>query len=121
MIKTILLLASLSFITFSGISQTVIQPKDASKYIGQTVTVCGKIYGGKYLDAVKNKPTFINMGAAYPNQQLTLVIWGDDRKNFSYAPEEKFKNKTVCVTGKIETFKNKPQIVVDKEAQIKEQ
>lgn len=108
-------------LTATSFSQTVIQPKDAAKYVGQTVTVCGKIYGGKYLDAVKHKPTFLNMGALYPNQLLTIVIWGDARKNFSYAPEEKLKNKTVCVTGKVEIFKGKPQITIDKEAQVKEQ
>ena len=109
------------FIVNSNFAQTVIQPKDAAKYIGQTVTVCGKIYGGKYLDAAKNKPTFLNMGAAYPNQLLTIVIWGDARKSFSYAPEEKLKNKTVCITGKVEMFKGKAQIMADKESQIKEQ
>ena len=118
--KIIYVLTS-SFIFALGASSQTITPKDAVKYIGQTVTVCGKIYGGKYLDAVKNKPTFLNMGAAYPNELLTIVIWSDSRKDFSYAPEEKLKNKTVCVTGKVEMYKGKPQIEADKESQIKEQ
>jgi len=50
------------------------------------------------------------MGAEYPNQILTIVIWGSARKLFSYKPEEKLKNKSVCITGKIEVFKNKPEI-----------
>lgn len=120
MLKIVFSCLCLIFINV-GFAQITIQPKDAPKYIGQTVTVCGKIYGGKYLDAVKNKPTFLNMGALYPNQLLTVVIWGDSRRNFSYAPEEKLKNKMVCVTGKVETFKGKAQITIDKESLIKEQ
>jgi len=118
MIKKIALIVSLLF-SLENVSAQDIQPKDAVKYIGQTVTVCGKVYGGKYLSTVKNTPTFLNMGAAYPNQLLTIVIWGDARKNFTYAPEEKLKNKTVCVTGKVEVFKGKPQIITQNESQIK--
>ncbi len=118
--RNIPLLTLSLFISIITFSQTI-TPKDAVKYIGQTVTVCGKIYGGKYLDEVKNKPTFLNMGATYPNQLLTIVIWGDSRKNFSYAPEEKLKTKTVCVTGKVEMFKGKAQITITGETQVKEQ
>ncbi|HRI20037.1 MAG TPA: hypothetical protein PLA68_03760 [Panacibacter sp.] len=118
--KTLFLFVLLLCTAGVTFSQTI-SPKDAVKYVGQTVTVCGKIFGGKYLDAVKNKPTFLNMGATYPNQLLTIVIWGDSRKNFSYAAEEKLKNKTVCVTGKVEMFKGKPQITINGENQIKEE
>ena len=120
MIKKISLLAIALFF-LESISAQDIQPKDATKYIGQTVTVCGKIFGGKYLNTAKNTPTFLNMGAAYPNQLLTIVIWGDARKNFTYAPEEKLKNKTVCITGRVEMFKGKPQITAESESQIKQQ
>jgi DNA/RNA endonuclease YhcR with UshA esterase domain len=41
------------------------------------------------------------------------------RSNFSYKPEDYLKGKTICVTGTIKEYKGKPQIVVDKEDQIK--
>ena len=110
-----LLIASFSF------CQTEIKLEDVSKHIGDSVTVCGKIFGGKFLSSSNNQPTFLNMGAAYPNQLLSIVIWGNTRKLFSYKPEEKLKNKNVCVTGKIETYKNKPQIVIQKVQQIQEE
>lgn len=94
---------------------------DAGKHIGDSVTICGKIMGARYLESAKNQPTFLNVDGAYPNQALTIVIWEDVRKQLGFKPEEKLLNKQVCVSGKVETFKGKPQIVIHKPAQLKEQ
>jgi DNA/RNA endonuclease YhcR with UshA esterase domain len=107
--------------TLHASAQQKITLAEVNKHIGDSVTVCGKIYGGKFLDAAKNQPTFLNMGAAYPDQLLTIVIWGSTRKSFPYKPEEKLKGKQVCVTGKIELFKEKPQIVVQQATQLQAQ
>ncbi|QEC68367.1 hypothetical protein FRZ67_14040 [Panacibacter ginsenosidivorans] len=99
-------------------AQQKITLAEINKHIGDSVTVCGKIFGGKFLDAAKNQPTFLNMGAAYPKQLLTIVIWCNTRKLFSYKPEEYLKNKTICITGRIDIFKEKPQIVVQQLNQL---
>ena len=39
-----------------------ITPDEAAKHIGDTVTVCGKIFGGKYFDRSDKKITLLNMG-----------------------------------------------------------
>jgi hypothetical protein len=39
------------------------------------------------------------------------VIWPDLRQSFEVKPEEFFKGKAVCIFGKIETFKDKPQLL----------
>ena len=110
------------FFLFSVVLKIDAQQKmeltDVLKHVGDTVTVCGKIYGGKFFETFKNEPTFLNVGAAYPNQVLTLVIWGDVRKLFAYKPEEALRNKDVCTVGKIETYKDKPQIVIKDPDQI---
>ena len=118
--KSLLVTTLICIIFFYAGAQTPIEIKDAASHIGDSVTLCGKIYGGIFLDKVKNQPTFLNMGAAYPNQLLTVVIWGDKRKLFNYKPEEKLKNKEVCITGRIEEFKGKPQIVIQAVSQIQE-
>ena len=41
------------------------------------------------------------------------------RGNFSYKPGEYLKGKTICVTGVVKDYKGKPEIVVDKEEQVK--
>jgi hypothetical protein len=43
------------------------------------------------------------------------------RKEFGNAPEEFYKGKEVCITGKIELYKDKLQIVVTSKSQIVEQ
>ena len=111
----------LFFVTFFALklhAQQKIELNDIAKHIGDSVQVCGKIFGGKYLESASNQPTFLNMGAAYPKEQLTLVIWGSVRKKISYIPEKKLGNKNICVKGKVEVFKGKPQIVIKEEKQI---
>lgn len=115
-----LLLIFLSGCLFSASSnaQQKVELKDIGKHMGDSVQVCGKIYGGKYLESASNQPTFLNMGAAYPNQPLTLVIWGATRKKLSFIPEKKLEHKNICVRGKLDVFKGKPQIVIKDEIQI---
>ncbi len=96
-----------------------IKPEEAAKHVGDSTTVCGKIFGAKFLENSGKQPTLLNMGAAYPDQPLTILIWGSDRKNFSYKPEDKLVDKEVCITGKILLYRDKPEIIVENESQIK--
>ena len=107
-------------IIFSSIAfcQTEIKLEEIGKHIGDSVKVCTKIYGGIYLERSKGTPTFLNAGGSYPNNPLTLVIWSDVRKEFADKPEEFFKGKMVCIVGKMELFKDKPQIVIQSKSQI---
>ena len=93
-----------------------ISANDAASHIGEKVTVCGKVFGGRYFD--KNDKTLLNVGAVYPDNPLTIVIEGADRKKFSFKPEDKFLNKEVCVTGEVKEFKGKAEIQVTEVSQI---
>ena len=94
---------------------------EAAKHIGDSVTICDKVDGARWLENAKNAPTFLNVAGAFPNQAFTIVIWEDVRKQFAYKPEEKLLDKKVCVTGRLEEYKGKPQIVLHQAAQLKEQ
>lgn len=118
--KIIAALVILFLLSTSAFSQTTIQLADVNKHIGDSVTVCGTMSGGRYLEKSKGAPTFLNMGAAFPNHSLTIVIWSNMRKQFETAPELLFKDKEVCVTGRIELFKDKPQIVVRRKEDLRE-
>ncbi|MEW6501909.1 MAG: DNA-binding protein [Thermodesulfobacteriota bacterium] len=87
--------------------------------MGQSVTVCGKVANTYYSRFVEGKPTFINFGRPYPNHVFSIAIMGADRAKFDNAPEDLFEGKSVCVTGLIEAFDNKPLIVVRDRAQIR--
>ena len=107
-------------ISLSSRSQATIKPEEAINHVGDSVKVCGKIYGGIYLENAKGQPTLLNMGGTYPNAPLTVVIWPDLRTKLNYKPEEKLKDKEVCVTGKVTLYKEKAQIVITNSEQIKE-
>ena len=87
-------------------------------HIGDSVKLMAKIYGGKYFETASNAPTLLDVGAHYPNSPLTLVIYEDVRKQFKNAPEIFYTGRNEWITGKIELYKNKPQIVIHNTNQI---
>jgi len=105
------------FITGLSNGQTTIKLEEISQHIGDSVIVCGKVEDIRYFETSKNQPTLLNIGAKFPNQLLTVVIWGNVRAEFKYKPEE-MQGKQVCVTGRITLYKEKPQIIIENPGQI---
>jgi hypothetical protein len=116
--KITLLIAALFFATFSW-CQTKISIDSLSSHIGDSVTVCSKVFRAKFLEQSTRQPTFLNLGADYPNNLLTVVIFGEDRGKFSGFPEILFADKNICVTGRLQDYKGRPEIVVSNPDQIK--
>jgi DNA/RNA endonuclease YhcR with UshA esterase domain len=101
-----------------AVKAQTIAVEDVKNHVGETVTILGKIADGRYLGSVSKKPTLLNINKAYPNQPLTVIIYGDNRTAFGYKPEEALLNKNVFVTGKVSIYNGKPQIEVEKPDQI---
>jgi S1/P1 Nuclease len=97
---------------FADSTSTTITPAKS----GNKVTICDKVFTSKYFDG--SQMTLLNLGAAYPNQKLTIMIKGDDRSKFKVAPDLAFTNKNICVTGVVEDYKGKPEIIVTDPTQI---
>jgi DNA/RNA endonuclease YhcR with UshA esterase domain len=95
-----------------------ISAADAGKYVGQKVTVCGTVARATYATKAKGQPTFLDLGASHPYQSLTVLIWGSDRGQFNPAPETAYRDKQICVTGLVELYRGKPEIVVKSPGQI---
>lgn len=95
-----------------------INTAQVKEYIGKDACVCGKVVSTKYSENGKTNPTYINLDKKYPEQVFTLMIFEQDRQNFSYKPEEFLQGKTICVKGKIGEYKGSPQIIANKEKQI---
>ncbi len=95
-----------------------INSTQAKDFIGKEKCVCGKVVSTKFSENGKTNPTYINLDKKYPEQVFTLMIFGQDRENFSYIPEEFLQGKTICVKGKIGEFRGTPQIIADKEKQV---
>lgn len=104
----------------AAVARESISASEAAKHVGETATVCGTVASAKYVAGSKGQPTFLNIDKAYPDQVFTVVVWGDDRGRFPSPPEVAFEGKNICVTGQIETYKGKAQIVVHDPKQITE-
>lgn len=116
--KKISLLLVTALFTVLAHAQKEVAIDSIGNYVGDSVKVCTKIYGGIYLDQRKGTPTLLNAGAAYPNAPLTLFIPADARKTFKEAPEVFYKDKEVCITGRVKLYKDKPEIEVFDEKQV---
>jgi len=81
----------------------VIEISDAANHLNESVTITGKVYGTKSFGSM----VLVNLGAAYPNQLLTVVL-REGAKDMAGA----IGNKTITVTGTLIDYKGKPEIVV---------
>lgn len=91
---------------------------EAKDHIGQRATVCGRVASARYAASSRGQPTFLNLDRAYPNHVFTMVIWGENRAKFG-KPEEKYRDKEICVTGTIESYRGVPQIVLRNPEQLR--
>ncbi|MCL2806944.1 MAG: hypothetical protein FWD27_02060 [Coriobacteriia bacterium] len=75
---------------------------EARQHVGETATIYGTVVGTNYASSSNGQPIYIDIGAAYPDtSRVTVVIWGEDRGSFSFAPETTYQGQTVLVTGEI--------------------
>jgi len=99
-------------------TQSNISSKNASAYINEIVTICGPIVDSRFSSASNGQPTFLNFDYPYPNHTFTIVIWGQNRTNFSSPPEKMYMSQNVCIDGYVDTYKGKPQIEATSEIMI---
>jgi hypothetical protein len=81
-----------------------------------TDSYCAKVYGGKFFSA--SDMTILNLGEAYPNQKMSVVIYGKDRSKWIEDPIKLYEGKRICVKGKQIEYQGKPEIVVADPAEI---
>lgn len=106
------------FLSIFAKAQQEVKIDDLNNHTGDSIKVCTKIFGGIYLEKSKGAPTLLDAGGKYPDAPLTLLIWGEARKQFKEAPDYFYKNKDVCITGRIKLYKGKPEIEIFNEKQI---
>ena len=97
-----------------------ITAREAKNHVGEKATVCGRVVGIHFVSSGKGQPTFVHFDEQYPNQVFTLAIWGSDRPKFG-RPEELYRDKDLCVTGKITSYLGVPEIVASNPNQVQVQ
>ena len=94
---------------------------EARQHVGERVTVCGEVKGSTYASTSNGRPTFLDIGEAYPNANgLTVTIWGENRD--TYFPEDPrimYDGQTICVTGEIYLYEGKCYMEVVSPSQIR--
>lgn len=121
---TILTLA----LIYTGFSQLVIgqtQPNtitaaEASRLIGEEVTIKAKVASVFYAKSSSGSPTFLNLDKNFPDNPIAVVIFEKELKKLKINTQF-YKGKTIIVTGKVVVYKdeNKPSIVIYNKDQIK--
>jgi hypothetical protein len=92
---------------------------EVKNHTGEYGTVCGPVMGAYYARESKGEPTFLNLGAEYPDEQrVSVLIWGDYRYNFQVEPEKYYLEKWVCVYGFIYSYQGISTIEIYEPAQI---
>jgi len=108
LIFLILLIIGISTISYS---QDTIQSKEAKDFIGETKILKGPVAGV----FVSNKGTvLINFDEDHPNSTFVAVIYKDAAVTYDNIK----KGSILTITGKIEEYKGKPQIVLTEQSQI---
>jgi DNA/RNA endonuclease YhcR with UshA esterase domain len=94
-----------------------LQSYQAKNHFRETATVCGVVVSTKYAESSRRSPTFLDLDNPYPTEPFTIVIWGTDRAKFG-TPEATYAGKRVCVTGTIQDYRGKPEIIATDPSQI---
>jgi hypothetical protein len=83
--------------------------QNAAQHYNENVQCCAKVYGIKALESL----TLVNLGGPYPDQPLTVVL-RDAARDIGPGLD----GKTICVTGIVVNYRDKPEIVVTDPKQI---
>jgi hypothetical protein len=89
--------------------QVPVKLEEVKNLVGKTITTGGKVNGIKDIGSM----VLVNLGAAYPNQLLTLALKGDAKPLAS-----QIDGKYITVTGTVIDYKGRPEIVVTQASQI---
>ena len=117
--RGLLYLALLSFASMPARAE-VINSDQAADYIGGTETVCGTVASVTFLASLIGFPTFLDIGGTYPNQDLLVFIWGNQRQGVGQkvGRPQSLAGHRVCVTGSISAWHGRPQMFLQDASQI---
>jgi hypothetical protein len=78
---------------------------DIAAPTGNLVVVYGPVVSTDFASDKLGKPTFLDLGKAYPEDgRVSVVIPGRYRDRFAEAPEDYYRDLHVCVRGKLDFY-----------------
>jgi len=100
--------------TLKSESSIVINFNEAPKYIGEYITVAGKV-DNVYTSLKGN--SFINFCSNYKTCPFFAVIFNSD--SYKFPNIKQYQGKTVQITGVIKTYRGRAEIIISNPNQIK--
>ncbi|WP_342647352.1 S1/P1 nuclease [Mucilaginibacter sp. CSA2-8R] len=91
-------------------SPVTVKLEEIKTYTGKMIIVSGKVFSSRDIGSM----TLVNLGAAYPNQLLTIALKGKAKELSS-----QIEGKTVTVEGEVIEYKGKPEIIITDPGKIK--
>jgi hypothetical protein len=95
-------------------AQDTISTSQAKDFVGEFKYVKGHV--AEVSTASKSGITYINFDSKYPDNIFSAVIFKDNKDAFDFTALSKCT--TIVIYGKIEMYKEKPQIVLKEATQI---
>jgi DNA/RNA endonuclease YhcR with UshA esterase domain len=118
--KLVLIVAVAFFSCALGTAQStkpddvkMLKADEAKDAIGKTATITGKVAEVH----IQEKVTHINFDRLYPNHPFSAVVFST--KTNLFPDLKQLLGKKLAVSGKVEEFKGKPQIVLQSTNQLK--
>lgn len=98
--------------SYEAAISTTVPASSSYKHIGDYRIVCGHVAQIKEF----SKGQYLNLGTAYPNQDITVVVWNSDIANFDNVFQ--YEGRELCVKGSISSYNGTPQMVLSSTSQI---
>lgn len=89
---------------------TIVKLEEIKDAIGRTVKVQGKVFSSKDIGSM----TLVNLGAAYPNQLLTVALKGKAKELGN-----QLSDKIITVEGEVIDYRGKPEIIITDPSKLK--
>lgn len=105
--------AGISVLTTSFAAAETISPQDAAQHVGSSMTVEGVV---SQVSVSGGGTTFINFGGRFPNHVFYGVIFTSSADEFSDV--KSLEGRLVALTGMVDLYKGKPQIILNSPDQI---
>jgi hypothetical protein len=102
----------------SSFSQNWIHPADVLKHRGKIVNFIGLVTHTEHFTSKKESFVLIYIGGNDSSEAIRLLVPKADRPNFKVDPETIYLGQYVQVRGKVESYKGKPQIIIQNDKQI---
>lgn len=109
--KILLSVLLLFLVTAFSHSQDTVSSKDAKNFIGQTKIITGKVAS---VFVSKNGTVLINFDEKHPNATFVAVIKPENPVAYDNIKE----GSILTVTGVIEDYKGKPEVIIKDISQI---